>query len=283
MQSIQFAIGALIFFGWGDFLFKRAADSGIRAHHFMLLQAIFFSPSVISIAFFSGALHFTPYALWGSLAGLFIFLGLYNFSRSLAGGAVSINAPLFRMNFIVTAALAIALLGEPLTLPKAFGLAAALVAVWLLVGGAVQRGMFGAPTVRRSLWQALLATLSFGAANFCHKIGLLHGVPPLTMLAAQVSVFVSLAFVSCLLIDGGMKVPWLRWPLGLYCAAVLLVAFVCLLRGLAVGEASVVAPIAQMGFIVAAALGIVLLGERLTARKAVGLAAAAVALVAFAL
>jgi len=58
----------------------------------------------------------------------------------------------------------------------------------------------------------------------------------------------------------------------------LLGATIFLLRSVAGGEASVLVPITQMGFIVAALLGIFVLGERVTARKALGLAAALAAL-----
>ena len=50
-------------------------------------------------------------ALWGTLAGVFVFAGLYLFVRSLAAGSVSTNASIFRLNFIVTAFLAICILG----------------------------------------------------------------------------------------------------------------------------------------------------------------------------
>jgi uncharacterized membrane protein len=44
------------------------------------------------------------HAWWGALAGLFLFVALYNFARSLQGGAVRTNAPIFRLNFTITAA-----------------------------------------------------------------------------------------------------------------------------------------------------------------------------------
>jgi drug/metabolite transporter (DMT)-like permease len=284
MNPIFYAIGALLFFGWADFIFKRAADAGIRSHHFILLQVTFFAPSVIALAYFSGAMVWDVHALWGCLAGLFIFVGLYNFSRSLAAGSVSINAPLFRMNFMVTVMLAVVFLGEALTVNRLAGLAAAAVAVWLLVAGAVRGGAEAVPGRRRSLLQALLATVAFGAGNFCHKLGLSHGVAPLTMLVAQISVFATLSVASCVAIDRGFKFPLSsQWRTGVYIAAVMFVAFMCMLRGFATGEASIVAPIAQMGFIVTATLGIVLLHERFTVRKGLGLAAAVAALAAFAL
>jgi len=61
---------------------------------------------------------------------------------------------------------------------------------------------------------------------------------------------------------------------------VLFGAFICLLHGISLGQASTVVPIAQMGFIVSAVLGTLVLREPLTLRKGLGLAAAAAALAA---
>ena len=72
--------------------------------------------------------------------------------------------------------------------------------------------------------------------------------------------------------------PLATWKHSVPAALVLLCAFLLLLHALAVGPASVLVPISQMGFIITAGLGVVLLGEPLTPRKLVGLAAAIAAL-----
>jgi bacterial/archaeal transporter family protein len=59
---------------------------------------------------------------------------------------------------------------------------------------------------------------------------------------------------------------------------VLLGATILLLRSVALGQASVVVPITQRGFVIAALLGIVVLHEPISARKALGLAFAIAAL-----
>lgn len=64
-------------------------------------------------------------------------------------------------------------------------------------------------------------------------------------------------------------------------AVVLALAFAFMVESLARGDASVVVPIAQMGFGVTALLGFVFLGERFTARKGAGLVAALAALASF--
>ncbi len=83
-----------------------------------MAQAWFFCPLVILYALATRTLVLDPAALWGSLACAFIYIGFYYFIRSLAAGSVSTNASIFRLNFIVTVLLVIALLGEPLTPSK---------------------------------------------------------------------------------------------------------------------------------------------------------------------
>jgi uncharacterized membrane protein len=65
-------------------------------------------------------------------------------------------------------------------------------------------------------------------------------------------------------------------------AVLLLGATVFLLRSVAGGQASVLVPITQMGFIIAALLGVLVLREPVTVRKAIGLVAALAALAALA-
>jgi len=134
-QPVVWAMAAMVCYGVTDFIYKQAAAAGIRADHFLMAQAWVFCPLVTLYAAATGNLVVVPAALWGSLAGLFAFIGFYFFSRSLATGAVSTNASIFRLNFVVTAALAIAVLGEPVTRIKIIGLIFALIATHLLVGG----------------------------------------------------------------------------------------------------------------------------------------------------
>ncbi len=73
----------------------------------------------------------------------------------------------------------------------------------------------------------------------------------------------------------------LRFVTFKYSAAAAIVLFgatIFLLRSVAGGQASVLVPITQMGFIIAALLGIFVLHERVTVRKAIGLVSALAAL-----
>ena len=110
--GIGLALIAMVMFGAGDLIYKRAAAAGIEARHFIMLQAWFFCPLVTLYALIRQKLVLEPAALWGSLAGLVMFFAFYNFSRSLRSGSISTNAPIFRLSFTLTAGLAIWLLDE---------------------------------------------------------------------------------------------------------------------------------------------------------------------------
>jgi uncharacterized membrane protein len=264
-SEIAYALAALVCYGLGDFIYKRAASAGIAA------------------AGITGTLVFEPAAMWGALAGLFILIGFFYYVRSLRSGAVSIVAPVFRLNFIVTAALAIGWLGEPLTASKITGFALALVAGWLLLGAPQPGRVTDRIAARRALAQVIVATVAMGAANFSHKLGLVGGVMPETLLVAQAIVFTALVTIVGYAMNGTVRLPAGVAVHSGAAAVVLLAAFLFLLHSMRHGDASVVVPISQMGFGVAAVLGIVFFKEALTGRKIAGLGAAATALLVLAL
>jgi uncharacterized membrane protein len=277
--GLGLALGAMLCFGASDLIYKRAAAAGIASGDFLMLQAWIFCPGMTLYAWLSGTLDPRLPALWGALAGMFLFVALYNFTQSLHGGAVSTNAPIFRLNFTVTAALAILILHETLTLAKAIALACALVAVWLLLAEAgAERGKFSFASLSR----VLLATVMMGLTNLFYKIGLQYGAVPETMVAAQAWTFCSLATLFGLLDEQRFRVPPGAWRYSALAALALFGAFVLLLHALALGPASVLVPVAQMSFVLTALFGIGMFGERLDFRKITGLVIAAIALVLFA-
>lgn len=272
------ALAALLCYGLGDVIYKRAARSGLTSGSFLMGQAWFFCPAIVVYAWLTGTFVWRPAALWGSAAGVAFLVGFYNYARSLRTGSVSIIAPVFRLNFIVTAALAIAGLGEPLTAHKLAGFVLALAAGWFLLGGGWHRDGGDLAAARRALIQVLIATLAVGAANFFYKLGVIGGATPETMLVAQALVFCSLVTVTTCARNRAIRLPrnfvWHSGP----AAAVLLAASLFLLHGLKHGEASIIVPIAQMGFVVAAVVGVAFFGEGWTGRKVGGLCAAVAAL-----
>jgi uncharacterized membrane protein len=279
-NGIPFAIGALVLFGFSDLIYKSAAMARVPTHQLMMIQSWTYSVFIVFYGHYTGTLVFTAASLWGAVAGVFAFAGFYNFAKSLQKGSVSINAPIFRLNFAITATLAMVFLSESVTTTKFIGLALAPVAVWLLAGAA------GGAAERRasaeSLVRVLLATLGVGIANFVYKISMAAGSTPAAMLVVQAVIAVSLASIMAFREDRFTKPGATTVRHALAAAVVLAAAFVCLLEGLARGEASVIVPIAQLGLIVSSLLGMFVMHEAATGRKLVGILFAVGALVALA-
>jgi len=271
--ALAFAIGALVANGVFDVVYKRAAQAGVAAHTLVMTQGWCFTVFVVSYGLATGTLDWSRGGWWGAVAGVFLFTGLYNFARSLQTGAVSVNAPVFRMNFLVTAALAVLLLGESLSAAHVGGLLLAPIAAWLLLGG----GGHGAVSTA-SLVRVLAATLAMGLANLVYKVGTAAGATPAGLLSAQAAVFVTLATVQVRFATGRARPGWTAMGYGAAAALMLVLGLMLLLAALAHGPASRLVPIAQMGFAVSAAVGILLLGERATRRRIAGLAVALAAL-----
>ena len=280
--GIEYALGAMLCFGLGDLVYKRGAGAGARPHHFLMVQSWVFAPSVVLYAVLTGSLHFVVGSLWGAPAGFFVLVGFYNFAHSLRTGSISINAPVFRLSFVLTAALAVLLLGEPLTPSKIGGIALALAAVWLLLGAPVSKDAAGRRESRSALVRVVVATLSVGAGNFIYTFGLRAGATPASLIVAQSAVVVTLATAFAGAVDRGIRPSRAALRYAPRAAADLALAFAFMVEGMARAEASVVVPIAQMGFVVTALLGFLFLREPFTARKGAGLAAALAALASLA-
>ena len=275
-DGLALALTAMVLFGLSDLVYKRVAQAGIPAHQFLMTQTWFFTACVSIYGAVTGTLQFSPAILWAPVSGVFAFGGFYLFARSLATGSVSINAPIFRLSFVVTATLAVLILGESLALTKIIGIVLALVAVWLLIGGASAAAL---RTARRdSLTRVVLATLAVGIANLIYKVAMAQGALPASLLTLQALFVSALSMVVTYQRDGTIKPNALTLRFALVAGLLLGVAFITLLASLQRGAASVMVPIAQMGFVVTALAGFIFLRETFTVRTAVGLALAVGAL-----
>jgi drug/metabolite transporter (DMT)-like permease len=280
--GIEYALGAMLCFGIGDLIYKRASVAGALPHHLLMVQSWVFLPSVVLFGLLTNALEFTEPTLWGSLAGLFMTIGFYNFAHSLRSGSISVNAPIFRLSFVITALLAVGLFGEPLSLYKAVAITLELLAVWFLlaVPGRAEASLRGESY--SSLLRVILATISVGIGNVIYKFGLRAGATPASLIVAQAVVVVTLSTALAGVKDRRIRPSGVALRFAPAAAVVLAFAFAFLIEGLARGDASVVVPITQMGFGVTALIGILFLREPFTIRKGLGLLCALTSLATFA-
>jgi uncharacterized membrane protein len=277
--GIGFTLAAMVCFGASDLIYKRGAMAGIGGREFAMLQAWVFFPGVTVYALASGTLDLHASALWGAVAGVCLVVAVINFIASLQAGAVSTNAPVFRLNFAIAVLLAIIVLGETLNAAKLAALAATFAAVWLLLA---EPGAFRARPDMQSFTRVLIATVAMGCGNFCYKLGVVNGALPETMIVAQAMVFCPAATVIYWLGNRHFAFTPGAWRYTSAAAVILVAGFVIQLHGLAVGPASVLVPVSQMGFVITALLGALIFRETLDGRKQLGLIIAVAALALFA-
>ena len=173
--------------------------------------------------------------------------------------------------------------GESLTSLKVVGWALALIAAWLLLGNGGRQPSTIDPALRRSsLIRVGVATVSVGIANLLYKVGLNAGVTPAAMLVVQAAMVVSMSSLLVFRIDGRIRPLPATYRFASMTSILLAAAFILLMEGLARGQASVLVPIAQMGFVLTAVLGFVFLREPVHARNVLGLVFAMGALVSLA-
>jgi uncharacterized membrane protein len=277
--GIEYALGAMLCFGIADLIYKRGGASGVLPHHLLMVQSWVFLPSVVLFGLVTNSLVMSKATLWGLLVGLFMTVGFYNFAHSLRSGSISVNAPIFRLSFVITALLAVLLFGESLDLYKIVAIGFALVAVWFLM---VTPRCGDEPVAQASLLRVMIATISVGIGNVIYKFGLQAGATPASLIIAQAAVVVTLSMAMTVVKDRRIRPSIVTLRFASAAGVMLALAFVFLLQGLARGDASVVVPIAQMGFGVTALVGFLFLGEPITLRKGLGLLAALASLATFA-
>ena len=189
------------------------------------------------------------------------------------------NAPIFKLNFVVTSVAAFVFLGESLTVGKTVGIILATISVLCLANLAALRKGVG---VRKALSSVLLGALCFGIVGVLVKRAINLGSGTVALAAFQ-----SLGFGACAipyaLTHSAVRpnrVTVRYAPLvGVLQLSFMLLLFASLQRG----EASVTYPITQLSFVLTAVLAVLLFREKATLSKLAGLVLAIAAVIALTL
>ena len=276
-QSLALAVGSMLLSALVDTIYKRALMSGSRPTSFLLTQSLVFNALNWAVALGSGSLSLEPALLFfGPLAGATSYASRFLFLRGLRRGHVSVHAPIFRLSFLVTAALAIGLSGESLYAGKLVGMGLAVLAVVALLDvrdAAAVGGRAGATPLAT-------ATLLQGVYGWIQKLGTLAGIAPAAFLVAQGFIYLCIALPSSLM-AGSIRPGRVELTLAPISGVLNSVAYLMLLYSLRTGEASVNIPIVQLSFVLTAVMGALFLHERLSRRKILGLLAAVLAVIVF--
>lgn len=260
---------ALLVGGLADLLYRVAQNRGIDSGLFIFWQSVIFAVILWVYAIFSGDILKLDTFTWliGLPAGALGYVGLTLFLLSVKTGDVSVNAPIFRLNFVITAAGAMILLGESFALAKLVGITLALLSVISFAG--IKSLNFNSSQLS-SLALVSIGSIVFGIVGILIKYALNNDAEPIPLLLTQTIAFQVAASIYVVYTKKWKPnqatrrySPWI---------AVLQLIWASLtLTALSIGEASIIYPIIQLSFVVTAILGIILLHEEFTKGKGIGI------------
>tara|TARA_B100000315_G_scaffold236969_1_gene253309 strand:+ start:960 stop:1811 length:852 start_codon:yes stop_codon:yes gene_type:complete len=275
---IWYALLAMSFYGVVDFTYGRATRKGVTPGTMLCSQSAIVTPLTGIWAWWEGTYLWSKPAFLGIAAGVFVFIGLWAFMKSLKLGQTSVSTPIYRISFVITALIAILFLGETMTIRKGIGFLLAGAAIFFIsdfrLGGAA-RG-----SGKSILW-AVTAMCAVGVLNIVYKLGVANGVSPVMMLHSQAVFFITIALIYARVTQGGPRFSRAGWAHASVTALSFTGGIVAFLTALQSGEASVVTPIVQLSFAVSVLMATWWLDELFTARKLAGLAFAAGTIAAF--
>jgi len=274
--QISLALICLACLGVSDFLYRFGQRYGLKPGPFMLIQNLAYIVTALIISSLLGELSFSPALALGIVNGIMAFTAFLFILLALKDGEATALVPIIRLNFAVTGVLTVVFLAEPLTGPRI--VAVCLVGLAILLMGPGLKAALGS---MRPLAFALGAMLLFGFIGLLYKFALRAGATPGAMVFAQsLGVFIMAAPYAIYRKEkfefsgGSFWVP-------VICGVLTSVSYVALATAFTYGDAVVVAPIAQLSFVLTALLAIVFLGERPGTRKIFGLGAAVAAVSIF--
>jgi len=280
--AVLFALLSMTLVGLADFLYKRAALAGVVPSSYLLVQSWFFGPTAFVFGIASGACGFTLLSSWVLWEQSWFCRGTHVPDQPSTREA-TVNTPIFRLSFVVTVALALLFLGEQFTLRKVAGFALAATSILLLTGFSVRRFVRDGlgQGKRKPIVLAMAAMGCMGLLHFLYAIAARLGATGASFIFSQFCGFTLIALFHALYWERGVRLDravWATAPLaGIFTSAGLILLIMALQRG----EASVAVPISQMSFVVTTFLAVIAYGEGLTPRKAAGLAAALLTVLAF--
>lgn len=267
---ISLALLNMLLMGVVDFLYGRAVRKEISFATLMCSSACLVFPTTGIWAWLEGNYAWSILALLGAITASLFFVAFWTFIASVRLGELSVSTPIYRINFVVTALIAVLLLDEPLNYIKVIGFLLAGLAI-ILISDFRMSGDEGRRVGTSSIALALVAMTAAGLLNVVFKIGVSKGLPPTMFIHSNALFFTSLCFGYAFATQGGPKFSKLAWAYGLSSGACLLTGSVALLAALRWGEVSVVTPISQLSFVVSVLLATLWLKEQLTLRKLAGL------------
>ena len=277
--SVIFALLSLFFAGLNDVFFKKYAQKDRSRGMYVL--GIGITWTVLQV--FTFILKDVPFALdsitftYGLTAGLFLTLSNILLLHSLTRINISLGSTIYRLNTIGVVILSFFVLHEPFGPIKFIGVTFGIVAVLFLYQQRDNTNHINYPL--SFFWAVIIASIFRATYGVVAKAGILAEADPELML-----LLISSSWIiggACYAKYREKRFRFTRKKAAYSILSGILVFLIVNFLMLAIehGQASVVIPIANMSFVIALFISVILRMERLTLRKCCAIGSAAVSII----
>ncbi len=266
-SAILYALLSLFFAGLNDIVFKRyATKERSRGMVIFTIGLVWAGLQLLLLLGGGASLHIDSVTLYyGLAAGVALTLSNLLLIESLTHIEVSLGSTIYRLNTLGVVLLSVLLLQESMSLYKTAGIASGVMAILLLL----QAPGLGIDLRLHRLFigLAILASLLRAIYGVVTKAALNQGADSdlLMLIAALCWILGGAAYA--VLREGRFRLSGKKLIYGAVSGLLVTLIVNFLVAAVALGEASVVIPIANLSFVVALLLSLALGWERLSPRK----------------
>ena len=269
--AIAFALASLVFSGLVDLSYKLySGRTSSRGLFLSTMGAVWLVLQLVLFILLKRDLTLDPATIWyGLAAGFAVTLSNLMLVECFTGLNVSMGSTIYRLNTIGVVVLAFLFLGEALPIIKLLGIGSGIVAVLFLYER--NPGTFAARVSLAYLGLAVLASCFRASFGVISKAGLEAGANPTGILLIGAGCWMVGGLIYAGLRERRMRFGRADFSYSLIAGLLVLGTVNTLISGLEVGDASLVVPIANLGFLLALGAGVLLKMESLTLRKGVAM------------
>ena len=266
-SAVVFALLSLVFSGINDVVFKRYNHED-RSRGMLIggIGIVWMSLHLIDVQLDHRSLALNHAAwLYGSIAGICVAAANIALLEALRRIDVSLGSTIYRLNTIGVVILSVLFLNERLSILKVSGIALGLLAVLLLYHH--DDSKTEPRLVRLGLVIIVLGSALRALFGVISKAGLNEGASPDVLILLSAACWIVSGLGYALIVERRFMVTPAKFRYALTSGVLVYVVAKTLVTALTLGEASIVVPIANMGFVVALLIAVALQMERLDSRK----------------
>jgi len=280
-SAVAFALLSLVFAGVNDVVFKKYASAPGPRGIFVLGTGVVWTSLQVALFSVTGTpLVFSRVTLLvGLLAGAILVISNILLIKSLACVDISLASTVYRLNTIAVVVLSVLFLGEPVGTLKSLGILCGVAAAMILYQRPAAPGHHARP-FWVYFWATVAASLLRAGYGVTVKLGILMKAEPNAMLVLISATWVLGGAVYVIFQAQPRRLSRKAMSYSLLSGISVFLIIYFLMLAIERGQASTVIPIANLSFLVAILLSVIVKLEPLSTRKcfAAVLAAGAIAL-----